>query len=145
MSSMKKRNYRHRMKQNNSRMQHRFVDTNILIDLMSDRRSCSTIAIEIVHIASKEKIKLYTSSHSFATTHYMLKKYIKEQELRTILYSLLDFIEIIPIDIAIIKKSLLSNHDDFEDAIQILAAHSVKKLDFIVTRNVKDFKKSEII
>lgn len=133
------------MKQNTSRMQHIFVDTNILIDLLSDRRPFSKFAIEIFDLASKNKIKLYTSSHSFATTHYLLKKYIKEQELRKILYSLLDFIEIIPIDIAIIKKSLLSNHDDFEDAIQILAAHSVKKLDFIVTRNVKDFKKSEII
>ena len=48
------------------------------------------------------------------------------------------------IDLAIIKKSLLSTHKDFEDAIQIFAAHSVKNLDFIVTRNVKDFKKAEM-
>src|SRR5690606_15116239 len=120
MISRKKRNYRHIMKQNTSRMQHIFVDTNILIDLLSDRRPFSKFALEIFDLARKNKIKLYTASHSFATTHYLLKKYTKEQQLRKIVYSVVHFIESTPIDIAIIKKSQLSNHDDFEDAIQIL-------------------------
>lgn len=126
-------------------MKNIFVDTNILIDLLSDRRPFSKFAIEIFDLASKKKINLFTSSHSIATTHYLLKKYIREQELRKILYSLLDYIDVISIDVAIIRKSLLSSHDDFEDAIQIFAAHSVKNMDFIVTRNVKDFKKAEIV
>lgn len=125
-------------------MKNVLVDTNILIDLLADRRPFSKFAIEIFDLASKNKVNLFTSSHSVATTHYLLKKYIREQELREILYSLLDYIDIISIDVAIIKKSLLSSHRDFEDAIQIYAAHSVKNLDFIVTRNVKDFKKAEI-
>jgi hypothetical protein len=53
----------------------------------------------------------------------------------------LDYVDVISIDLSIIKKSLLSNHKDFEDAIQIFAANTIKNLDFIVTRNVKDFKK----
>jgi hypothetical protein len=32
----------------------------------------------------------------------------------------------------------------FEDAIQILCASSITRIDFIVTRNTKDFKTSEI-
>lgn len=117
-----------------------FVDTNILIDLLADRPPFSRLAIEIFALAEKNKVKLATSSHSFATTHYMLKKYIDETSLREILYSLLDFVSVIAIDTDIIKKSLLSNHKDFEDAIQIFAANSIPKLDFIVTRNLKDFK-----
>ncbi|MGY4385712.1 putative nucleic acid-binding protein [Pedobacter sp. UYP24] len=88
--------------------------------------------------------RLFTSSHSYATTHYLLKKHLAEKELRTLLYSLLDFIELIAIDISIIKKSLLSNHKDFEDAIQIFAANSIPNIDFIVTRNLKDFKDAGI-
>ena len=125
-------------------MKNVFVDTNILIDLLADRRPFSKSAIEIFDLASKKKINLFTSTHSIATTHYLLKKHVKEQELREILYSLLDFIDIVSIDLSIIKKSLLSDHKDFEDAVQIFAAHSVRNLDFIVTRNVKDFKKAEI-
>lgn len=121
-----------------------FVDTNILIDLLADRPPFSKFAIAIFERAEREKVKLYTSSHSYATTHYLLKKYIDEKVLRTLLLSLLDFIEVIPVDLSIIKKSLLSKHKDFEDAIQIFAANSVDQLDFIVTRNLKDFKEAGV-
>src|SRR5690554_2780228 len=110
-----------------------FVDTNILIDLLADRRPFSKFAIEIFDLATKNKVNLFTSSHSIATTHYLLKRHIKEKELRAVIYSLLDLIEVISIDHSIIKKSLLSDHKDFEDAIQIFAASTIKDLDFIVT------------
>jgi len=121
-----------------------FVDTNILIDLLADRPPFSKFAIALFDLAEKKKVKLFTSSHSFATTHYLLKKHVGEKELRDLLYTLLDFIDLIAIDTSIIKKSLLSNHKDFEDAIQIFAAGSITNLDFIVTRNLKDFKDAGI-
>jgi predicted nucleic acid-binding protein len=122
-----------------------FVDTNILIDLLADRPPYSKFAIELFDLAEKRKVKLYTSSHSYATTHYLLKKYMGETALREVLLSLLDFIELIPVDVAIIKKSLLSKHKDFEDAIQIFAANTIDNPDFIATRNLKDFKDAGII
>ena len=122
-----------------------FVDTNILIDLLSDRQPFSKFAIAIFDLAEKKKVKLFTSSHSYATTHYLLKKHLGEKELRELLYALLDFIEIISIDNVIIKKSLLSQHKDFEDAIQIFAANSIHGINFIVTRNLKDFKDAGIV
>ncbi|MEJ6979589.1 PIN domain-containing protein [Pedobacter sp. P351] len=125
-------------------MRNVFVDTNILIDLLADRPPFSKFAIEIFDLAEKKQVKLFTSSHTYATTHYLLKKHIGEKELRELLYSLLDFIDLISIDISIIKKSLLSNHKAFEDAIQILAANSIADVDFIVTRNLKDFKDAGI-
>lgn len=121
-----------------------FVDTNILIDLIADRRPFSKYAITIFSKAESKQVKLYTSSHAFATTHYLLKKYVGEKELREILNSVLDYLHIIAIDVDIIKKALKSKHKDFEDAVQMIAAESVDKLDFIVTRNLKDFKNSGI-
>lgn len=121
-------------------MKNVFVDTNILIDLLADRLPFSKFAIEIFDLAEKKQVRLFTSSHSYATTYYLLKKFVEEKELRALLHSLLDFIDLISIDISIIKKSLLSKHKDFEDAIQIFAANSILDMDFIVTRNLKDFK-----
>lgn len=121
-----------------------FVDTNILVDLIADRRPFSKFAIQIFTKAEERKIKLYTSSHSIATTHYLLKKYMDEKELREVLHSILDYLNIVAIDQDVIKKGLKSKHKDFEDAIQIISAYSVEKLDCIVTRNIKDFKGSEI-
>ena len=51
----------------------------------------------------------------------------------------------IPVDLDVLKKGLRSNHKDFEDAIQILCAFSIAGINFIVTRNTKDFKTSEIV
>lgn len=122
-----------------------FVDTNILIDLLADQPPYSKFAIELFDLAEKGKVKLYTSSHSYATTHYLLKKYIGEAALREVLLSLLDFIELISVDTAVIKKSLLSKHKDFEDAIQIFSANTIDSIDFIVTRNLRDFKNAGVI
>ncbi|MDP2385373.1 MAG: PIN domain-containing protein [Bacteroidota bacterium] len=121
-----------------------FVDTNILVDLIADRRPFSKFAIEIFSKAEEKKVKLFTSSHSIATTHYLLKKYIAEKELREILYSLLDYMQIIPLDIDVLKKGLKSKHKDFEDALQIICAGNIEKIDCIVTRNIKDFKLADI-
>lgn len=125
-------------------MKNVFLDTNILIDLLADRPPFSKFAIEIFDLAEKKQFRLFTSSHSYATTHYLLKKHIAEKELRGLLHSLLDFIELIAIDTPMIKKSLLSSHKDFEDAVQIFAANSIADMDFIVTRNLKDFKDAGI-
>jgi predicted nucleic acid-binding protein len=122
-----------------------FVDTNILVDLIADRKPFSKFAIEIFSKAEENKIKIFTSSHSIATTHYLLKKYIDEKNLREIITNLLDFLTVIAVDIDILKKGLRSKNKDFEDAIQIQCASSVEKIDYIVTRNTKDFKESEII
>jgi len=121
-----------------------FVDTNILVDLIADRRPFSKFAIQIFSKAEERKTKLYTSSHSIATTHYLLKKYIDEKELREVLYNILDYLNIVAIDQDVIKKGLKSKHKDFEDALQIISAYSIENLDCIVTRNIKDFKGSEI-
>ena len=121
-----------------------FLDTNIIVDLIADRKPFSKFAIEIFEKAEDNKIKLFTSSHSIATTHYLLKKYIDEKKLREILYNVLDYIQVIAVSQDTIKKGLKSNHKDFEDAIQMISAYSIEKMDCIVTRNIKDFKHSEI-
>lgn len=121
-----------------------FLDTNIIVDLIADRKPFSKYSIEIFKKAEEKKIKLFTSSHSIATTHYLLKKYLEEKILRDVLYNLLDYVTVIAVDTDVLKKGLRSKHKDFEDSIQILCASTIEKIDCIVTRNTKDFRDSEI-
>ena len=121
-----------------------FLDTNILVDLIADRKPFSKYAIEIFRKSENKEFELFTSSHSIATTHYLLKKYLAEKELREVLQNLLDYLTVIPVDLDILQKALRSGHKDFEDSIQILCASSVEKMSCIVTRNKKDFKGSEL-
>jgi predicted nucleic acid-binding protein len=90
-----------------------FVDTNIIIDLVADRTPFSKFAIEIFDKAEKKKIQLFTSSHTIATTHYLLKKYIEKKQLRELLYNLLEYLQVVAIDQDIIKKGLKSKHKRF--------------------------------
>lgn len=76
--------------------------------------------------------------------HYLLKKFVEEKELSDILFNLFEFIEVVPVNLDILKKGLRSSHKDFEDAVQILCASSITGINCIVTRNKKDFKTSEI-
>lgn len=86
-----------------------FLDTNIIVDLIADRKPFSKYAIQIFQKAELKEIELFTSSHSIATTHYLLKKYLGEKELREVLYDLLDYITVIAVDTAILKKGLRSS------------------------------------
>jgi len=125
-------------------MKHIFVDTNVIIDLLADRKPFSKHAVALFSLAEKKQVILYTTSHALVTTHYMLKKYIDENALRELLLNVLEFMTVIPVSGETIKKSLRSDHKDFEDAVQIISATGVEKMDVITTRNLKDFKKAEL-
>jgi predicted nucleic acid-binding protein len=121
-----------------------FVDTNILVDLLADRKPFSKHAVKIFNAAEAGRLKLFTSSHTIATTYYLLKKYQEDKLLREIILGLLEYLTVISVDSTILSKSLRSRYKDFEDAIQIYCASTIEKLDCIVTRNVKDFKSCEL-
>jgi predicted nucleic acid-binding protein len=125
-------------------MKNIFLDSNILMDIFANRQPFVKASLEIYKLGVNNKIKLYTSSNTITTLHYLLKKFINEDKIRMALEEILENIEIIAVDINIIRKSLKSSHKDFEDAIQITAAQSINNMDCIVTRDLKDFKFSEI-
>jgi hypothetical protein len=60
------------------------------------------------------------------------------------LEELAEITEITDVTDAIIRQSLKTDFKDYEDAIQYYCALSIPKIDFIVTRNTKDFKKSTV-
>lgn len=68
-----------------------------------------------------------------------------ERRLREILLHVMDFVEVVAVDRDAMQKGLRSRHKDLEDAIQIVCASSISGLSCIVTRNVRDFKTSEIV
>ena len=55
-----------------------------------------------------------------------------------------ELIEILNVDEPILKGALRSKFKDFEDAIQCCAAQDNPLIDIIITRNIKDFKPSEL-
>jgi predicted nucleic acid-binding protein len=121
-----------------------FLDTNVLVDIVANRKPFAESSIAIFDYCQHNKINTYSTSHSIGTLHYIVKKMVNEVELRSIIEDLLDTILIIPVTEEILRKSLKSNLKDFEDAIQIISAQSISDMDCIVTRDLKDYKNAEI-
>jgi predicted nucleic acid-binding protein len=125
-------------------MKHLFLDTNVLIDFLSDRKPFSDDAAILFNYSLNKEIKIYVSAVSYNNIYYIIRKTLTHQSTIRILNELQELTECIDVSNEVIKNSLNSDFKDFEDAIQYNSAKSESKIDFIVTRNSKDFKLSSI-
>jgi predicted nucleic acid-binding protein len=119
-----------------------FLDTNVIIDFLADRRPFSLLAAKIFNYSLQGKVKVFISAVSYNNIYYILRQSLTNRETIKLLDELCEMTEIADVTKAIIKKSLKTNFKDFEDAIQYNCALSINKIDFIVTRDTKDFKNS---
>lgn len=125
-------------------MKHVFLDTNILIDFLADRKPYSLEAAKIFNYSFKKKVTIYIAAVSYNNIYYILRQSCSHSESIKILNELQEWTEIIDVSKVVIRKALKSEFRDFEDAIQYNCAKSLNKIDCIVTRDTKDFKTSSI-
>lgn len=121
-----------------------FLDTNILIDLLANRKPFAQWAYRIFQDQKSGKYKLTTSSSSVLTCYYIIEKQVGSKQAKKAIKVLLSKIEIEPIDKLILEKGLMIQFKDYEDAVQHECAVSHREIDYIITRNKRDFKNSMI-
>ncbi|MEL1245296.1 PIN domain-containing protein [Flavobacterium sp. DGU11] len=120
-----------------------FLDTNVMLDLLGKREPFFESAAIIVSLADKGKATLSVSGLSYSTTDYFLKKITSPSKSIESLRKFKTISDIVALDEVIIEKSLNSGFLDFEDSLQYFSAIKAGA-QFIITRNVKDFKDPEI-
>jgi len=121
-----------------------FIDTNIVIDLLSRREPFYNEAANLFSLADKKIIELNISSLTIANTSYTLLRHTNSASAKEILRKLRLIINILPLDDKIIGIALNDNSfDDFEDGLQYFTAIENSQ-DLIITRNLKDFKNSSL-
>lgn len=125
-------------------MKNIFLDTNVIIDILADRKPFSIAGAKLFDHAENGKINLFISALSYSNIYYIIRKTCSHKEMLMTLKDLEALIETIDVTKQIISKSLHSDFKDFEDSIQYYTALSNKKITAIVTRNGKDFKKSDL-
>lgn len=119
------------------------VDTNIVLDMLARRELFFLESQQLFTLSDRKEVKLFVSSLTFANTYYVLSQSLKIDNARKILRKFKVLVEILPMDDKIIDLSLNSDFKDFEDAIQYYTALE-NNADIIITRNLKDFKKSKL-
>jgi len=121
-----------------------FIDTDVIIDFLIDRKPYSREAAIIFTLIEQKKLKGYSSSLTFSNLYYILRKIESHNKVISKLESISRIVGILKVEESTIKNALTSGFPDFEDSIQYFSAVESKKTDVIITRNIKDFKKSEI-
>lgn len=125
-------------------MTHIFLDTNVVIDILADRRPFSIDTAKLFNYSLSGKVKLYVSAVSYNNIYYIMRQSLSNNETIKLLSELSEMVEIVDVTKNVIKKSIKNDFKDFEDAIQYNCAISNTKIDFIVARDAKDFKKSTL-
>jgi predicted nucleic acid-binding protein len=125
-------------------MKHLFMDTNVVIDFLADRQPFSLHATRLFDLTIDGKVKIYISAVSYNNIYYILMQSLTNNATIKLLEELAEMTEITDVPKTIIKQSLKTDFKDYEDAIQYYCALSIPEIDFIVTRDTKDFKKSTL-
>lgn len=120
------------------------IDTNILLDLLTKREPYYADAEKILSMCSNHTLSGYIAAHSIMNIFYILRTSYTLEQRRELLLHLCHIVEVIGIDETKIINSLHNvDFTDVEDCLQTECAISCHA-DYIVTRNIKDFKKSLI-
>ena len=121
-----------------------FIDTNIVIDLLSRREPFYDESANLFSLADKKAIELNVSSLTVANTSYILLRQTNSKKAKEILRKLRLIVNILPLDDKIIGLALNDvSFSDFEDGLQYFTAIENDQ-DLIITRNLKDFKASKL-
>lgn len=121
-----------------------FVDTNVVIDMLADREGYADAACELFDAAGRGEVHLSICALSYSTIYYILRKYAGKENAISSLRDLTDYVSILPVDAEVIRKALYSEFSDYEDAIQHYAALQDASVEGIITRNIKDYRYSDI-
>ena len=119
-----------------------YVDTNILIDYVCQRKDFADAANRLVALGYIGKVKLQVSALSYVTAMFVAHKY-GHDNVKNALSAVSQFVEVLDLQATIVVETLSSDWKDYEDATQNATALKAEA-DCIVTRNKKDFSESSL-
>ena len=120
------------------------VDTNVIIDALTGREPFRESAEQIFMLAANHIEEMYITAGSATDIYYLIRKYLHnaEQSKNTMskLYQLFGILDVTANDC---QDALLLDMRDYEDAVVSCCAKR-NQIDYIVTRNIKDYKQSKV-
>ncbi|MDZ7757269.1 PIN domain-containing protein [Rhodohalobacter sp.] len=118
-------------------------DTNVLLDVFLEREPFFEASSRAVGLAEEGKIEGWLCGTTVTTIHYLLAKSLNPENAEQYVMDILKIFHIAAITRAVLVEAVGCDFADYEDGvIHQSAIHA--NLDAILTRNQKDFKKSEL-
>lgn len=120
------------------------IDTNVIIDALTSREPWNESSEKIFIMAANHIINMYITASSATDIYYLVRKQLHDtniaKQIMGKLYSLTGILEVTGSDCV---DALASPITHYEDAVVARVAANAE-MDYIVTRNVKDFQKGMV-
>ena len=118
-------------------------DTNIILDVLLDRKPFSEHASYLMSRVERSEMNGFLCATTVTTIHYLLSKYLDKEKAIDSISSIMALFEVASVNRLVIENALKLKFSDFEDSIVHESARHAGA-EYIITKNIKDFKKSKI-
>ncbi len=121
-----------------------FVDSDVVIDFFTDREPHANSASELFELNEQGYVRVYLSAVSINNIYYIVRRFLGHKKTLEVIETLTEMTEIVGTTKKEINQALKNNFTDYEDSVQYSSALTIKGLDVIITRNIKDYRNSSI-
>ncbi|MBP5753207.1 MAG: PIN domain-containing protein [Treponema sp.] len=119
------------------------IDTNVVLDVLLNRDGFVQDAVKILKLP-EASVQKYVSASAVTDIYYIARQETRDKsKAKELLKTLLQVIHVADVSEDNILTALNSDWSDFEDSVQNAVAES-HDYDAVITRNKKDYKKSNL-
>ncbi len=119
------------------------IDINVVLDVWLMREPHWADSAAVLARVEAGEIEGWLSPNTITTLHYLGRKALGEVRARRMVSTLLKLCRLGQLNSRVFGQALESDVADFEDAVQEAVALQ-SKLDVIITRNVRDFRRARV-
>lgn len=120
------------------------IDSDVILDSFFDRKPFVEYSSNILSMCETRKIIGFLTPLIYSNVYYLLRQTANHEKVIEKLRQLLKITEVLQMDRKVIENALNSGFKDFEDGLQNYSAVNNGNVDLILTRNLKDYKNSEL-
>lgn len=119
------------------------IDTNIILDVLYGREPFVEDAAKVFKCCELKQIDGNVSAMSIPNIVYVMRKEMDRNKVGQMLEMLTGIFSVADLRETDLIKAAGTDIDDYEDAVQSICAARIKA-DYIVTRNLKDYRNSKV-
>ncbi len=120
------------------------IDSGIILDSFFDRKPFAEHSSAILSLCESGNIAGFLTPLIYSNVYYLLHQTATHNKVIEKLKALLQITDVLQMDRNIVEKALNSRFKDFEDGLQNFSAINNGGIDLVLTRNLKDYKNSEL-
>ena len=120
------------------------IDANVILDVLQKREPHYSDSALIWKLCETGQTDGYVSALSFANLVYVMRKELTPEKTEEILNYLILIFNFVEVNISDLSHAAKMKWDDFEDALQSATEERIHA-DYIITRNIRDFKCSKVM